>query len=108
MKSGTPYFKCFGPLLFGKPPVDSLKKALAKLAQCNSLSEIRKIFGALLPAILLAREAKGANSRLFSLDVTFWAFLDQILSPGSSCREAARKIMASPIRKSPNEPTGKT
>ena len=109
MKSRTPYFKCFGPLLFGKPPVDSLKKALAKLAQCNSLSEIRKIFGALLPAILLAREKEGDNSRirLFSLDVTFWAFLDQILSPGSSCREAARKIMASRIRKSPNEPIGK-
>ena len=108
MKSGTPYFKAFGPLLFGKPPVGSLKKALAELAKCNSLSEIRQFFGSLFPAILLAPGKSGVNSRnrLFSLEVIFWAFLDQIQTPGSSCRETVFKIMASRRRKSPKEPMG--
>ena len=76
MKYGTPFFKAFGPLLF--------------------------------PAILLAPAKSGANSRnrLFSLEVVFWAFLDQIQSPGSSCRETVLKIMAFRRRKSPKEPVG--
>ena len=108
MKYGTPYFKAFGPLLFGKPPVNSLKKALAQLAQCNSLSEIQALFGSLFPAILLASAKSGANSRnrIFSLEVVFWAFLDQIQNTGSSCRETVLKIMALRRRKSPKESVG--
>jgi IS4 transposase len=39
---------------------------------------------------------EGANSRqrVYSLCVTFWTFLWQIFNPGSSCREAVRKVMA--------------
>ena len=45
---------------------------------------------------MLAPTAKGINSRqrTYSLHLTFWAFLSQILSPGSSCREIVRKVQA--------------
>ena len=39
---------------------------------------------------------QGANSRerTFTAQVTFWAFVAQILSPGSSCREMVRRVDA--------------
>lgn len=108
MKSATPFFKCFHPLLFGSPPVSPLKEALAKLSKCNSLSQIRQLFGSCIPDALLATSSAGHNSRqrIFSLDVVFWAFLDQVQTPGGSCREAVRKVMAFLRRKSPRGQTG--
>ena len=45
---------------------------------------------------MLAPTAKGINSRqrLYPLTLTFWAFLSQVLSPGSACREVVRKVQA--------------
>jgi hypothetical protein len=45
---------------------------------------------------LLAPTATGINSRqrTYPLPLTFWAFLSQVLSPGSSCREVVRKVQA--------------
>jgi len=45
---------------------------------------------------MLAPTAKGLNSRqrTYPLPLTFWAFLSQVLSPGSSCREVVRKVQA--------------
>ena len=62
----------------------------------SSLSRLCEIFGPWLPAALLAPTAKGINSRqrLYPLPLTFWAFLSQVLSPGSACREVVRKVQA--------------
>jgi hypothetical protein len=105
MKSATPFFTGFSALLFGKPPVSALKEALAKLAQCNSLSQMRQLFGSCIPDALLAPEKEGDNSRrrIFSQALTFWAFLDQVQTPNGSCREAVRKVMAFRRRKFPKE-----
>ena len=45
---------------------------------------------------MLAPTAKGINSRqrTYPLPLTFWAFLSQVLNPGSSCREVVRKVQA--------------
>lgn len=88
----TPYFKAFGPLLFGSRP----KTAVEKLRSLQSLEDLYAIFGDLLPNKLLERKEKGANSRTRSLppSVTFWAFLAQVLDVKGSCRETARKIEA--------------
>lgn len=61
-----------------------------------SLSQLERIFGALVPARLIQPTASGHHSRqrLLSLPVMFWAFLAQTLSPRTSCREALRKIIA--------------
>ena len=69
---------------------------MADLPKINSLAELRHLFGSYFPAALLARTPSDENSRqrLFSLEVTFWAFLDQVLTPLGPCRETVRKIMA--------------
>ena len=61
-----------------------------------SLSRLHELFGAWLPLTLLAPAAAGRNSRqrFYPTDLTFWAFLSQVLSPGSSCREIVRKVQA--------------
>ncbi len=108
MKSATPFFKCFGPLLFGRPPVPALKEAFARLSQCDSIAQLRRLFGCHVPVALLASKSSGHNSRkrVFPLDVLFWSFLDQVQTPQGSCREAVRKVMAHLRRKFPRAQRG--
>lgn len=107
MRSSTPFFAAFGPLLFGKPPVSRLSEAFAQLSQSPSLSQLRRLFGAFIPATFLARRPSGANSRTrsFPLEAIFWAFLDQVQTPQGSCREALRKVMALERRAAPKNET---
>lgn len=69
---------------------------LRKVARLNSLQELYELFGHLIPERLLAASEAGTNSRerVFTPQVTFWAFVAQILSPGSSCREIVRRVEA--------------
>src|ERR1041385_3918136 len=92
MSSKTPFLKGFGALLFGRPA----SRKLQKLKRLDSLQELYEIFGRLLPERLFAATEKGVNSRerRFSTQVTFWAFLAQILSPGASCRDIVRRVEA--------------
>ena len=105
MRHSTPFFRAFGPLLFGKPPVSALAEAFANFSQCSSLSQLRKAFGSYIPQALLARTPFGDNSRrrIFSLDVVFWSFFDQVQTPNGACREAVRKVMAFTRRKFPSQ-----
>jgi len=86
----TPFFKAFGPLLFGRGKTSVLKS----LQDLESLEDLYAVFGHLFEMQLLEPSAKGANSRRRCLpaSVTFWAFVAQALSPRSSCREVARRI----------------
>jgi len=104
----TPFFHSFRTLLFGKPPVSSLKKAMADLPRIVSLAELRQLLGAYFPAALLAQNHCGHNSRarIFSLEAAFWAFLDQVLTPQGPCRETVRKIMAWHRFENPRGPIG--
>jgi len=108
MSFATPFFHSFKSLLFGKPPVSGLKKAMADLPKISSLAELRQLFGSYFPDALLARTPSHDNSRqrIFSLEVTFWAFLDQALTPLGPCREAVRKIMAWHRFENPRGPIG--
>src|SRR4051812_1617346 len=92
MPHRTPFFKAFGPLLFGRPA----RKTLQKIGRLSSLQELYEIFGHLLPDRFLAPNKEGVNSRerLFTPQVTFWAFAAQILSPGTACREIVRRVEA--------------
>lgn len=75
--------------------LDQLRAQTQSVRQA-SLSRLSEIFGPWMPSHLLAPNARGLNSRkrLYPLELTFWAFLSQILSPGSSCREIVRKVQA--------------
>ena len=86
----TPFFEAFGPLLFGRSQA-KVRKNLQEIAQ---LEDLYAVFGDLFPQKLLAPTASGPNSRQRSLPavVTFWAFVAQVLSPKTSCREISRRI----------------
>ena len=92
MALATPFFRAFGPLLFGRPA----QRTLRKIGRIDSLAELYEIFGHLLPDRLLApsEEGPGSRERDFSLQVTFWTFAAQILSPGTACREIVRRVEA--------------
>jgi hypothetical protein len=92
MANKTPFFQAFGPLLFGRAP----RRAVEELRGIDSLEQLYGLFGDLIPHKLLEPAEKGVNSRDRSLPprVTFWAFVAQTLSPGSSCREIVRKVEA--------------
>jgi len=92
MSSSTPFFKAFGPLLFGR----AARRGLRKVERVNSLQELYELFGHLIPERFLGASEAGANSRerIFTPQVTFWAFVAQILNPGSSCREIVRRVEA--------------
>jgi hypothetical protein len=96
MRHSTPFFAAFAPLLFGRPPRCFDSALRAKVLRADSLSQLREAFGSMIPDALLSRENQGAGSRqrLFSPLITFWAFLAQVLSPNSACREAVRKVQA--------------
>jgi hypothetical protein len=88
----TPFFREFGPLLFGR-----VKQKVQKIAQAEkSLEGLYGCFGDLVPGDYLRPTDKGNGSRerKLPLSVTFWAFLSQVLDAGCACREVVRKIEA--------------
>ena len=99
------------PIVFWVQRRSQLEQLRAQSEQWrqSSLSRLCEIFGLWLPAALLAPAATGLNSRqrLSPLPLTFWAFLSQVLSPGSACREVVRKVQAwyAPQDKSPDNGT---
>jgi Transposase DDE domain len=96
MPSPTPFFADFHRRLFGKAPLSGLQALLRHSPQTPSISHHQELFGKLVPQSLLAPGQRGTNSRqrIFSSEVTFWSFLGQILLPGSSCRDALRRLNA--------------
>lgn len=92
MPSNTPFFQAFGPLLFGRRASSSAEFS----KRLDTLEDLYAVFGELLPETALKPTSEGPNSRQRSLpvSVTFWAFVSQVLSPGSSCREVVRKVEA--------------
>ncbi len=96
----TPFFPDFHKKLFGR----RAKRTTSQLAEqrdelgCFALDRLKDLFGSCLPGNVLhidkKAQGKGVNSReaMLTPAVTFWGFLSQVLSPGSSCREALTKI----------------
>jgi len=85
----TPFFPAW------RPRLGPLKAAVQDLSS-RPLPYLRDLFGCWIPEQALQQQKRGLNSRerVFSLQLTFWAFLSQILNPGASCREVLRQILA--------------
>jgi hypothetical protein len=85
----TPLFPDFQPLFGGfRQGLERIRKA--------SLSQLELILGPFLPTHLLSQADDGPNSRerIFTVRRTFWGFLFQVLTPGTSCREVALQLRA--------------
>jgi len=82
--------------LFGRfhSPRHRLPAARAQLPA--SPNELAKLFQNRFPAHWLSAADQGPNSRerLYTLAVTFWTFLWQVLHPGSPCSDAVCKVIA--------------
>ena len=71
-------------------------KAACQDLRSQPLPCLHSLFASWVPEHALAQEKSGPNSRfrVFPIRLTFWAFLGQVLSPGASCREAVRQVLA--------------
>jgi hypothetical protein len=102
----------FNHILCGRPPRAALTRLEEKLRVMSesSLSDLTAVFGAWVPVWLLEAKASGAHSRrrLYSLQVTFWAFLSQVLSPATPCREVVRRVQRFCSEKGLAMPTSNT
>ena len=96
--NSTSFFPGFHNLLFGRPPIsqrEAFERQRAKLG-ASSIEALQGIFSGRLPMDLLCKPDYGTKirERIFSPAILFWAFLSQVLSPGSACREAVSKVQA--------------
>jgi len=91
-----PFFAGFHRLLFGRAQRCAQQQLLAQSQgfEQATLCQLGTACAPWVPTRLLQPAAHGAHSRrrLFPQALTFWAFLSQILSPGSSCRQTLRKV----------------
>lgn len=87
MNTATPFFPAWRA--FCAP----CRRQVAQL-QHAGLSELEALFAPVIPTDRLPQTHHGLNSRerIYTVRTTFWAFLSQVLTPGSSCRETVRKI----------------
>lgn len=86
----------FNKILCGRPPKSALTQLQEKLGllRQSTLSELADLFGKWVPVEQFHPKGTKENSRqrIYTQNVTFWAFLFQVLSPDSSCRKVVRKI----------------
>lgn len=98
MRNLEQYLPGMNHVLCGRSPKTSLAQMEPKLRTYreSSLSELMSVFGAWVPFARLERKSKKANSRCrdYSLAVTFWAFLWQVMTPLTPCREVVRKVQS--------------
>ena len=97
MSNPSPFFVGFHRRLFGRKPLSGVRKCLDQTAIADQLCGQQPValFGQFNDAKLLDfKAASGTNgrSRIFSVPVTFWAFLGQVLDSGSSCRKAVCRV----------------
>jgi len=92
------FFPGFNHILCGNPPKSALAQLKEKVTSFreSSLSELALLFSGWVPSSKLEPKKKEENSRerVYSLNVTFWAFLYQVISPQTSCRAVVRRVQS--------------
>jgi hypothetical protein len=79
----------FGPIQSPKAPTAPLAAALP----AEPIPRLQALFQKLIPDRFLAPKAN-SRRRLYTLSLTFWAFLHQVLHQGGSCRKAVSHLQA--------------
>jgi hypothetical protein len=95
MRNATPFFPGFHRILFGRPSRSAQEKLRVQTEALRraSLCQLAKLFESWVPPAQLAPTGS-QRRRHFPTATIFWAFLSQVLNPGSACREALRKVQA--------------
>ncbi|MBV9997953.1 MAG: IS4 family transposase [Verrucomicrobia bacterium] len=98
--SALPILPGFQALLLGQAARRARPQVPPAVLQAKSLSQLRALFGLLIPDSRWQGLPRGPSGRqrLFTPLITFWAFLSQVLSADSACRTAVRKVQAWWIR----------
>ena len=96
---GTPFLPDFPKFLFGSTKKKESEVLAARLESLRSsgLSELSAVIGRFLHLGELfdkPASGRGSRNRIFSTQVTFWAFLHQVLTRNMACRDAVRKVQA--------------
>ena len=90
MKNLTMYLPGFSHRLGGRGALPAVKKVLGQSAALDGLAAL---VGRFVPAGVFAT-GEEQRDRVFTPWVTFVAFLGQVLTRGSACREAVRRVQA--------------
>ena len=90
MKHSTPYLPGFSHRLCGRRPASQAQQLGT---QAKSLDGLAALVARFIPATLFA-PAADQRERIFTPWVTFVAFLGQVLTRGSACREAVRRVQS--------------
>lgn len=88
--SKTMYLPGFSHRLFGRPAAGAADKVVRQSKRLDGLATLVARF---IPEGVFAPE-QGQRERIYTPWVTFVSFLGQVLTRGSSCREAVRKVQA--------------
>lgn len=94
MLTSTPFLTGFSTLLFGRAKTSEqevLRQKRQRLRQ-QSLGEISAQFSEELPPEFVANLATTTRNRVYSQEVTFWAFLSQVFSEDASCARAVAQV----------------
>ena len=97
MENKTRFFAGFHRHLFGSRPVPAKERLARKAREADRLclTQLGVLFGGVLPDWLRKyKTGAGANSRhaTYTVLVTFWAFLSQVLDPDGCCRRAVTRV----------------
>lgn len=90
MQNSTSYLPGFSHRLCGRR---ARSEATRLRGQSTALDGLAALVARFVPAEVFAPQA-GQRERVFTPWVTFVAFLGQVLSRGSACREAVRRVQA--------------
>jgi hypothetical protein len=110
-KDNTPFLPGFQAFFKGRPNISKnelTKRALVKIQQ-SSIQEFRQLFSGYIPCQLFSLNygKHFTRSRIYNLEVIFWAFLSQILLKNTSCSEIVKKVQTWRIdRKLPTQSSG--
>jgi len=94
----TPFLPSFQSLFHGRKRLsrkEHLRREIEKI-KSKQLWEFRRLFSQWIPAGELSSACSGKNSRsrVYNLEITFWAFLNQVFLGGASCRETVKKVQS--------------
>jgi len=90
----TPYLKGFSTLLFGssKQKMQDIMQAGRNELRSRNCGTLCSQLAEEIPAEMVSRHASTIRTRVYSHEVTFWAFLSQVLSEDGSCAFAVAQV----------------